>query len=240
MSFKKYFHIFLKKRTLGISVLALCAFLAGYKLSKKSWNKKVFIYHHQPASLFSARNIASKQKQAIEIPASLILKPEYISQESQIAFVRASHIEHQGPFIYIYLSQFITSTPKGYSSPCEEYQIIDIVFSAHRELIHGHQPSMRLQSPCLIHASDSTLLGPFLIPKEDILQTTVAQQLFNPPLPDPHEGKATLLFSHLGFGWPTEWILTELKLSHSVTNKEDISIYFSSNQPEDYLTLHLR
>ena len=237
MRYKK----FLKDKRLWISLLSLLTFLAGYQLAEKSWNKEIFIYSN-PASdtTTSVRNIASLQSTSVRLPSSLRLKDGAPQKKSQKDFVHASYVKHQGSMIHLYLSQFITPAKNGgYTPPCQQYQTIDIVFTAHRELVHGHMPKMNLKAPCVVNTENPALLGPFVIPKQRILTSHIQQQVFHSPLVQPHKGKATLLFSHLGLSWPTEWILTQLRFSNK-NNKEDLSINFSSNQPEDYLTLHLK
>ena len=237
MTYKKFF----KDKRLWISLLSLLTFLAGYQLAEKSWNKEIFIYSNPASDITtSVRNIASLQRSSVKLPSSLVLKEGYLQKKSQKDFVHASYIKHQGPMIYLYLSRFITPTKNGgYVPPCQQYQTIDIIFTAHREFIHGHTPKMHIKAPCITNAENTALLGPFVIPKNLIISSSIQRQVFHAPLVQPHKGETNLLFSHIGLSWPTEWILTQLIFSNK-NSKADLSIQFSSDQPEDYLTLHLK
>ena len=156
MTCKKFF----KDKRLWISLLSLCTFLVGYRIAEKSWDKEIFIYlNPASATTTSVRNIASLQSSSIKLPSSLILKEGALKKESQKDFVHASYVKHQGPMIHLYLSRFITPTKNGgYTPPCQKYQTIDIIFIAHREFIHGHEPKMNLKTPCIVNTENPASL----------------------------------------------------------------------------------
>ena len=209
-----------------------CAlFFAGYFISTQSWNGEFFVYLDKTYSSVNARNIANVEKQ-MDISASL-LKGSQLKQESQKALVSASRVENQKDVIQFYLGHFLVQSPGGGSVlACQQYQTVDMIFIAPEVSFHGHAPKMVLQAKCAFKPDQPLQMGPFFIPKGEILSSPVNKQLFK--IKD-----ATLLFSHVSIQWPNRWILSQIRFINDKKN-EDFTVSFSSKKEEDFLTLSLK
>ncbi len=224
----------LKKISLGFLILF---FPLGFFIAKKLNNDDVVMYLTPGKPHSSFRNIASVGQKNIAIPSSLILQPGKLSDKSQHDFVKASAlISSAGDNIQFYLARFLVSSTAGEATlVCQKYNQVDIVFKAYSHAIHGHVPQMILKARCKASASRSTQLGPFNIPKKQILNSPISEQLFSSPS---SIGRQVLLFSNVGIAWPGEWVLSELKFGNN--QNQNFSIYFTSQNPKDYFIVYLK
>ena len=218
------------------SLLALF-FPLGWFLAQNSWNKDILIRLDQAAPA-GGRNIASvdqERGQEINLPSSLLLPPGRLSQAAQRALLEGSLVEDTQNEIKISLARFLAHPP-GSSGVlvCRQYKTVDIAFIAPSETNHGHTPQMTIKAPCRAHPQNPSQIGPFLIPKKQILNASPTKQFFYSSAPVAQQG--IILFNHIGISWPVSWILVQLRFSHK-TGEGDFILQFASRQPEDYITL---
>ena len=214
------------KLYIGLPFLFLL-FLAGYFFSKQSWDGKFFVYLDNTYSHSNNfRNIASVEKKMVA------LEGEPLTQENQKALLKFSQPENQNGKIKFYLGHFLVKSKSGGSVlACQEYQKVDMTFIAPEVSNHGHVPKMVLQTDCNFDPNQQPLrIGPFYIPKNRILNSSVSRKLFR-------SEEGILLFSHVSIRWPKKWILDQVRLIND--KDEDFTVSFRSNKEADFLTLSL-
>ena len=74
-------------------------------------------------------------------------------------------------------------------------------------------------------------MGPFTIPREQIVTAPLQKKLFRNKKGD------ILLFSHVHLRWPKKWFLSQLSFVDG--KKEKQVIHFTGQKEEDFLTLNL-
>ena len=148
--------------------------------------------------------------------------------------MHSSRVENKAQTIELYLGHLLVRSAGGSAKPaCQEYQTVDLTFIAPEISSHGHVPKMVLKTKCPFNANKGVLqTGPFVIPKQKILKSSVNTELFR-------QGDTTLLFSHVSLKWPEKWILSQARFIQDDTRK-DFTVSFSSNKEEDFLNFHLR
>ena len=146
--------------------------------------------------------------------------------------VQSSQVDNQKDTIQFYLGHFLVKSTGGeFVLACQKYKTVDMTFIAAGVSSHGHVPKMILKAGCAFNSEKPLQIGPFVIPKRKILESSIDQQLFK-------GGEGTLLFSHVVVQWPREWILSQVRFIGDST--EDMTVPFVSNQREDFLTFHLK
>ena len=209
----------------------LSLFFAGYFISKKSWDGKIFVYLNNTYSpSINVRNIASVGKQ-MDLSSSLLEGGQLIG-ESQKALLRSSEVENQDERIQFYLGHFLVKSKGGaFVWACQKYKTVDMTFIAPEESFHGHVPKMVLKADCKFNPDQPLQIGPFFIPKKKILNSSVKKELFR-------SEHGTLLFSHVFIQWSKKWILIQVRFIDD--EDKDLPVHFSSKREEDFLALSLK
>ncbi len=206
----------------------LCSlFFAGYFISQKSWDGQVFIYLQDTDSpSINARNIASLK--------TAVRRGGQLNQERGKTLIRSAKIKHAKDSIQFHLGHFLVQSKGGGSVlACQEYQTVDMVFIAGGVSVHGHVPKMLMKAKCKFDLSQPLRIGPFFVPKAKILSSSVNKKLFK------SAEDQTIVFSDVSIRWPERWILSEARFTKE-DSKKDLTVAFSSNKEEDFLTLTLR
>ncbi len=212
-----------------VGFVFLCSvFFAGYFISQNSWDGQVFIRLNNRDSYFpdkSVRGIASLTPAVVE--------GRGFTRERQKTLVHPRAVENKKDEIWLYLGHLLVKSKSGESVlACQEYQTLDMTFIAEGMSLHGHVPKMIIKAKCKFKLSQPLRIGPFVIPKQKILQSPVDTQLFQ-------SKDMTIMFSHVSIRWPDKWILSEVRFIKENTNK-DLKVSFSFPREEDFLTFNLR
>lgn len=220
MSQKTFFNW---KVYLGSSFLCLLFFM-GYLFSTNSWNQNIFIYlNNSPSQQINTRNIASVKKQT----KSLNFKD---SQQKQI--ISSAQFINKKDIIEYYLGHLlVTSSHAGWVLACQKYHTVDMVFLASEISFNGDTAQMILQAPCLFKHNQPLKIGPFSIPKKDILKASVNKELFK-------SKNSILFFNHITAYWPKKWTLYKIRFFNDIKS-EDLILSFTSKKEEDYVSFLL-
>lgn len=98
---------------------------------------------------------------------------------------------------------------------CQEYQRVTMSFSAEGMASNGEKPRMEVEGPCEFSA-DMTKINPILIPVEKVLREAVADGELQY-----RDGRpVTLRFHGMTEEWPTQWLLTSVKLIDTKNDRE--------------------
>ena len=98
---------------------------------------------------------------------------------------------------------------------CQEFQKVTLRFEAEGIATSGERPMMEVEGACEFSA-DMTKINPILIPVAKIMAEKPSDGEIQY-----REGKAvTLRFKGMTEEWPTRWLLTAVRLSHSGDQKE--------------------
>ena len=184
-----------------------------------------------PSSVF--RGIASKENQ-MEVSPALLVSQGPLQQEKQKALTVASRVKDNGNEIVFYLGHLLLQS-QGRSAvlACNKYQTVDITFEAKGVSFHGHTPKLVMKAPCSpFTKANPRQIGPFIVPKSQILSSPTSKEIFK-------SKGAVLSFTHVSVQWPETWSLSQLRFIRQ-TPREDFTVYFTSNNEEDYLTFRLR
>ena len=208
-------------------IFIILLFCAGWYISQRSWDGNFFVYLDNAdfSASTNARYIASVEKKMEVLKGGKI--------DNQKALVQSFQVTNQKDIIQFYLGHFLVkSAGGGPVLACQKYQTVDMTFIAAGVSFHGHVPKMILKTACKFNLDQPLQMGPFTIPKGEILQSSVDQKLFK-------KGKDTLLFSHVVIRWPTQWVLSQVRFI-SDKKEKDLTVAFTSNKEEDFLTLNLK
>ncbi len=192
-------------------------FQAGYQTAQKSWGGRLFV-STQPLS--SARGIASVKDS--------VKSGEHKAGKYHVALIQPAQVESKTDTVDIHLGGFLVPSPEGRLLPvCDLYDMLDMEFVAMGLAIHGHVPKLVIKARCILNAQRQ--IGPFVIPKKKILDSSVRQALFSSP-------HLTLLFYHVSMSWPYEWLMTQVRFIDRKTGK-DLTVTLPNKTPEESLVL---
>ena len=206
-------------------ICLLLVFGAGWQIANKSWDGALYVYVNPSPQGMSARNIASVKKGIKKIPA-------HTKKESpQKTVVLSAEIAHTKEQIQIVLGHPLSNSTNKPTLACQEYQKIDMIWIASEVSFHGHAPKLSMKADCRFDVDNPSLIGPFMIPREQIITAPLSQKLFRNKKGD------ILLFSHVHLRWPKKWFLSQLSFVDGKKQKQVIN--FTGPKEEDFLTLKL-
>ena len=204
-----------KKSILAFFTFSLLFYL-GYVLAQQSWNGDRFILLMDTMSPSSVRNIASINSQ------SAFFENSPLTEENKAAFLNEVTVEDRGKEIAFIMPHFLVLTDSGESVlVCERYQRIHITFISPGLSFHGHAPQMTLRAECGINKQNPLQMGPFFIPKEQILQSSLDQELFQ-------SDSATVFMNHNYISWPNRWMLSQIRLLDN--NNKELTIILGNTE----------
>lgn len=188
-----------KRNILAIFTFSLLFYLA-YVLAQKSWNGDRFILLMDTMSDAKVRNIASIN------PQEAFFRNFLLTDDNTATFLDAITVTNTETETTIVMPHFLVLNDGGESIlACDQYEVIHINFIALGVSFHGHAPQMTLRAECGINEQNPMQLGPFFIPKEQILQSSVKQELFQ-------SDTATVFMHHNNISWPSRWMLDGIRL----------------------------
>ena len=185
--------------------LLLC-FCAGWQIAGRSWDGELYIYLEQTDSGINSRNIASVKNGAKTVST------KGMSQNQQENIVHSAEVKTTEEVVRFSLGHPLLVGANGPALACQNYQTIDMIWTAGEVSFHGHSPKLSMQVPCQFDRDKPSLIGPFTIPKKKIISAPTHQKLFK------NKNGDVLLFSHVQIRWPKKWILTQISFVH---NKDD-------------------
>ena len=204
------------KNSVLIVLIFSSLFYLGYVLAQKSWSGNRFILLMDTVSPSQVRNIASINAQDTVFNNSLL------TEQNKPVFLKKIKTEIRGGEVAITLPHFLVSSEGGESVlACEKYQNIYITFITPGLSFHGHAPQMKLRAECKVNTQNPLQMGPFFIPKEQILQSPLDQELFQ-------SDSATVFMNHQRIYWPDTWMLSQIRLVSE--DSEDFAIVLDNTE----------
>ena len=201
-----------KRNIFSIFTFSLLFYLA-YVLAQKSWNGDRFILMDAMSSA-QVRNIASINSQEAVFTNFLL------TEDNKPTFLDAVTVEETKEETSLILPHFLVLNDSGESIlACEQYESIYINFEALGVSFHGHAPQMKLRVECETNTQQPLQLGPFFIPREQILQSPMNQELFQ-------SDSATVFMHHNYISWPRTWMLKWIRLVDE--NKKEFAVVLDS------------
>ncbi|MEN0057888.1 MAG: hypothetical protein AAGB31_03565 [Bdellovibrio sp.] len=114
-------------------------------------------------------------------------------------------------------------------SVCEEYPLMDMIYSAEGIAFSGDIPQMIVRGPCLVD-DDQIHIAALPIPFAQIFSSPLTQYQFTVPLAQTSEA-ASIYFRNVVEFWPRQWVWTGVKFygkdpanTLSITGYEVISV----------------
>jgi len=197
----------------------ISVFYFGYRLSYQSGNKKVVIALNP---LSPKRGLAGAEKLSLRV----------LSTNQQQNLIKNAVVEQTGETTTFYLGHFMVQSHDNFILACQKYQKINMVFIAPAISVHGHVPEMHIRSDCMEARGSSSRIGPFIIPKKQIRETSIRDQnLFN-------STTSVILFNHISLRRPKRWVLKELTLKNERENEQTV-IDMSINKEQDSFSIDL-
>lgn len=118
----------------------------------------------------------------------------------------------------IALGHFVVRGPDGRKQfACAKYNKVVMAFEGEGMAVGGEKPTMRISGPCS-EGEDINQISPLYVPVSQILTQPVSDGEF-----DFREGQNVVVsFSSVADQWPTQWVLTSVKLTND--ESEEVTI----------------
>ena len=181
----------------GTAVLGLGAFMGV-----RSWEGRIYVSLRPPSE---GRKIASSDP-AEEI---LSLSLEEIGLKAREKLFGVSQINETDSQLRFHLGNFLVRSPFDESPQlvCQAYSFLEMTFTARGVNLSGDSGMMLVQSPC--RQKDKTMIGPFWIPKKDILDNP-GRSSFSLP-----EEETLIRFYNAAIALTPRWLLTDARFFNS-------------------------
>ena len=202
----------------AVSVLT-ALFCLGYITAQKTWNGEVFILLEKNPVPDHIRSIASQEM--------VFLTGPDLTSENKQAFLDQATVNQEGGNTTLFLPHFLTAGDGGEPVlACHQYPVVHITFSALGVSIHGHAPEMTLATKCPTNQNHSSqMMGPFIIPKDKILSSSVHETEFK-------QDASTVQFHHVSLLWPKTWMLDHIRF---INSNKDTEMKIDMNNTESPL-----
>lgn len=133
-----------------------------------------------------------------------------LASASKERLVSGTRILKRRGSVGVELGHFVLRGPSGQKIfACEEYSTVKLTFEGDGTAIDGKKPTMEVESPCAISATDVNRIAPIWIPASRILEGQVQEG----EVTFSDQEKTKLRFAHVYDIWPTAWVLKGIQLS---------------------------
>ena len=209
-----------------IPICFLCSvFSLGLFFGIRSWNKSLYVQWSPSYERGLAQEESSK--------TILHLSYENLNQKASEMLFSQNQVIEKEDSIAFYLGNFLVKDPhlKEYRFICQIFPLVEFSFSALGISLSGEEGLMVVQSPCNMENTD--LIGPFWIPKKDILKEA-SKKYFEIP-----EKNVFVHFYNASTTLTPSWFLKNVRFFNE-NQDDDFLIHFTAGQPSSFFELVLK
>ena len=219
-----YLKNYLKRIFIGIfCILSLAAFyFIGYKTAFQAQNKDISISYWSSSSTGS-RGLATNKgmREVATVPSAVYLNPQSL-------FDRAQFTKKEGQ-LEVLIGNIISVDKKGNKNfVCQVFSKVTLYFEAFGVFMRGDQISMDVTGGC-IDDEEHQWIGPFIIPFQEILNSSILNKHF-------YTNQGEVHFDNVSLQWPRSWILKGV-LFESADGQYRVRAQIPQTEEEDFFSV---